>query len=44
MKDPKVFEKVIDIFDDKVKDLDFDHIVGLEARGFLFSNALAMKL
>lgn len=41
---PKVLSDVIDIFCEKTKHLDFDVIVGPEARGFLFGVPLAYKL
>ena len=39
----KSFAKVIDLFDEKFRDLKIDVIVGIESRGFIFGGALAYK-
>jgi adenine phosphoribosyltransferase len=44
LRDIQGFNKVIDDFVDKLKGLDFDYIIGVESRGFLFSSALSLKL
>lgn len=44
LKDPKAFQEALDQMVDKVKDLDFDHIVGVEARGFILGAAMAHEL
>ncbi len=43
-KDPKAFKKSIDLFVERYKDKDFDKILGIEARGFIFGTALAYAL
>ena len=43
LQDSDGFQMAIDAMDDKIKDLDFDVIVGLEARGFLFGGPIAYK-
>ena len=44
LANPEAFKKVIDLFAERVQHLDFDYIVGLESRGFLFGTALGIKL
>lgn len=44
LKDKKAFKFSIESFANKLKDLDFDYIVGPEARGFIFGSALALHL
>lgn len=43
-QDPKGLKLAIDAMVDKVKDLDFDVVVGLEARGFIFGMPIAYLL
>ena len=44
MKNPEVFEKVIDIFFKRYKDKDIEVVAGIESRGFIFGSVLAHKL
>ncbi len=44
LQDAKGFKMAIDQLVDRVKDLDFDVIVGAESRGFIFGAAMAYKL
>ncbi|KGF11316.1 adenine phosphoribosyltransferase [Urinicoccus massiliensis] len=44
LKDPKAFQEALDQMVAKVKDIDFDHIVGVEARGFILGAAMAHEL
>jgi adenine phosphoribosyltransferase len=44
MQDPEGFKIAIDEMIDKLEDLDFDLIVGLEARGFAFGTPIAYAL
>ena len=44
IKDKKAFKYSIDLIVEKVKDLNFEKIVGIESRGFIFASALAYKL
>ena len=44
LKNKQGFQEVIDTFSDHFKDLDFDKIAGVEARGFVFASALAYKM
>ena len=44
IQDPNGFHLAIDAMIEKVKDLDFDLIVGLDARGFIFGSAIASAL
>ena len=41
---PEGMKLAVDSMQEKLKDLDFDVIVGLEARGFLFGAPLAYNL
>ena len=43
-QDPKGLKIAIDAMEEKIQDLDFDVIVGLEARGFIFGMPLAYIL
>mgnify|MGYP001583951809 FL=1 len=40
----KKFKELIDVFYERYKDKKLDKIVGIEARGFIFGSALAVKL
>lgn len=44
IQDPKVLKLAVDAMVDKVKNLDFDVVVGLEARGFIFGMPIAYLL
>lgn len=44
LSDSEILRETIDVLCDKVKDLDFDYIVGIEARGFLLGMPMAYKL
>ena len=44
LQDPDGLEMAVDGLCDRVKDLDFDLVVGLESRGFIFGVPLAYKL
>ena len=44
LRDPRAFSYVIDRFIDQYSDQDFDSIVAIESRGFLFGAPLAHRL
>lgn len=44
MQDPDGLHLAIDTMQDKVKDLDFDVVVGAESRGFIFGTPIAYNL
>ena len=44
IQDPNGFHLAIDAMIEKVKDLDIDLVVGLDARGFIFGSAIAYAL
>jgi adenine phosphoribosyltransferase len=44
LKDPAAFRKSIDFLAEKIADRDFDLILGVESRGFIFAATLAYKL
>lgn len=44
IKDPGLFREVIDIFGSRYEDRQVDKVIGIEARGYLFSSALAYRL
>ena len=44
LQDPDGFKLAVDSLTDMVKDLDFDVVVGAEARGFIFGAPLAYNL
>ncbi|MDC1174900.1 adenine phosphoribosyltransferase [Bacteriovoracaceae bacterium] len=44
LKDPEGFRETIDILAKRYKDVEFDVICGIEARGFILGAALAYKL
>lgn len=44
IQDPKGLKLAVDAMADKVKNLDFDVVVGLEARGFIFGMPIAYLL
>jgi adenine phosphoribosyltransferase len=43
-QDPQGLKVAVDAMKDKIKDIDFDVIVGLEARGFIFGMPIAYLL
>ena len=43
-KDGEAFQEAINMIIDEVKDLEFDYIAGVEARGFILAAPMAMKL
>ena len=43
MQDPEGLQMAVECMADAIKDLDFDVIVGIEARGFIFGSMLAYK-
>jgi adenine phosphoribosyltransferase len=44
LKDPAAFKKSIDVLGDALEGKDFDLILGVESRGFIFASTLAYKL
>ena len=44
LRDPEIFSKVIDALNNHYGKIDFDHIVAIESRGFIFGAALALKM
>ncbi len=44
LQDPKLFAAIIDAFADALRGGKISHVVGIEARGFVFAAALAYKL
>lgn len=44
IKDDKVFRYTIDKITEKIKDLNFEKIVAIESRGFIFASAVAYKM
>lgn len=44
LKNPQLFSDIIDLFAESVKDKKIDFVAGIEARGFIFGGALALKL
>lgn len=44
LKEPRIFQKVINIFGKRYKDKNIDIVVAVEARGFIFGGVLAYKL
>jgi adenine phosphoribosyltransferase len=44
LKEPKVFQRVVDIFTEEVRKDGIDAIVAIESRGFLFGSPLAYQL
>lgn len=44
LSDSEALRETVDVLCDKVKDLEFDYVVGIEARGFLLGMPMAYKL
>ena len=44
IKDPQAFSYTINQISEKIKDLNFEKIVAIESRGFVFASAVAYKL
>lgn len=42
--EPSLSSFVLDFFEDKLSSLEFDAIIGVESRGFIFGMALAQRL
>ena len=41
IREPKSFEMIIDLFKQKLENVDFDGIAGIESRGFVFASVLS---
>ncbi|MEM7009091.1 MAG: adenine phosphoribosyltransferase [Thermodesulfobacteriota bacterium] len=44
LQDAKAFQQAVDEMAKLLEGIDIDYLVGIEARGFIFASALAMKL
>lgn len=44
LKDKEAFNETLNLMEEKLKDLDFDYIVGIESRGFLFGAPLSDRM
>jgi len=44
LNDAAIFAKSVDLLQDLVKDKNYDSVVGIESRGFIFGSVLAYKL
>lgn len=44
LKDPKLCSEIVEAFIEKIKNIEFDAIAGIESRGFLFGLMLANRL
>ncbi|MSS78181.1 adenine phosphoribosyltransferase [Anaerococcus sp. AGMB00486] len=44
LKNKKAYKETLDLMEDALKDLEFDYIVGIESRGFVFGAPLADRL
>ena len=44
LKDKKAYKQSLDMLEKELKDLDFDYIIGIESRGFIFGAPLADRL
>lgn len=44
LKDKKAYKQSLDMLEKKLKDLDFDYIIGIESRGFIFGAPLSDRL
>ena len=44
LKDKEAFNQSLDMLENAIKDIDFDYIIGIESRGFIFGAPLADRL
>jgi adenine phosphoribosyltransferase len=44
LKSPEAFNETLKQMEDKLSGVDFDYIIGVEARGFMFATALAARM
>lgn len=44
LKDKKAFKQSLDMLEEALKEIEFDYIVGIESRGFIFGAPLADRL
>lgn len=44
LKDKEAYKKALDLLEEDIKDMDFDYIIGIESRGFIFGAPLADRL
>ncbi len=44
LKDREAFKETLNLMEDALNDIDFDYIVGIESRGFLFGAPLADRM
>lgn len=44
LKDKKAYKQTLDMMEDALKGLEFDYIIGIESRGFIFGAPLADRL
>lgn len=44
LADSKAFAELIDQLFERIKNIDFDYVLGIEARGFILGAALALKM
>lgn len=44
LKDKKAYKQTLDMMEEALKDLEFDYIIGIESRGFIFGAPLADRL
>lgn len=44
LKAPQAFNESLNVMEEHLRDCEFDYILGIEARGFIFASALAAKM
>lgn len=44
LKDREAFKETLNLMEDALKDIEFDYIIGIESRGFLFGAPLADRM
>ena len=44
LKNKKAYQETLDLMEETLKDFEFDYIIGIESRGFIFGSALADRL